>query len=159
MGLLLCLLGALVFGLLACVSKIAEERGCTASGLVVSLFGWAALAMLLRATSLHSGSPISLKVVAIGSACGICAAVSYFAFQTSIKIGQVTVGWLMMNVSAGVPAAVSIWVYKEKMTPTKILAFALGLVSVLCLFGGQRLEDREAVKVDVEEDKTACGSC
>jgi drug/metabolite transporter (DMT)-like permease len=58
----------------------------------------------------------------------------------------------MMNVSSGVPAAVSVWVYKEKLTPIKIIAFALGLVSVLCLFWGQKIEAREAVKVSVEKD-------
>jgi drug/metabolite transporter (DMT)-like permease len=152
MGLILCFLGALAFGLLACVSKIAEQRSCAASGLVVSLFGWATLAMLLRTTALHSGFRMPLNVVAVAVVFGICAAVAYFAFQTSIKIGKVTVGWLMMNVSSGVPAAVSVWVYKEKLTPIKIIAFALGLVSVLCLFWGQKIEAREAVKVSVEKD-------
>jgi drug/metabolite transporter (DMT)-like permease len=84
------------------------------------------------------------KAVAIAVACGICAAVAYLAFQTSIKTGKVTVGWLMMNLSSGVPAAVSIWIYKEKLSPIKIIAFALGLASVLCLFWGQKSESRVA---------------
>jgi len=92
------------------------------------------------------------KVVLVAVAFGIGAAVAYLAFQTSIKIGKVTVGWLMMNLSSVVPAAVSIWVYKEKLTPLKIVAFALGLGSVLCLFWAQKTEPRETDRVSRERD-------
>lgn len=144
MGLLFCFLGALAFGVLGSVSKVAEQRQCAASGLVVGMCGWAALAMLVRTFMLPTGFHIPLKVVPVAVACGVCAAVAYFAYQTSIKVGKVTVGWLMMNLSAGVPAVVSIWVYDEKLTPIKIIAFALGLISVLCLFQGQRIDARAA---------------
>lgn len=152
MGLLFCFLGALAFGLLACVSKVAERRNCGASALVVSLFGWATLAMLLRTSSQSSGFKVPLKVIPVAVGFGICASVAYFAFQTSIKIGKVTVGWLMMNLSAGVPAVVSIWVYREELTPLKIVAFSLGLISILCLFWGQRLDQRESQKAKIRED-------
>lgn len=152
MGILFCFLSALAFGLLACVSKVAEQRNCAASALVVSLFGWATLAMFARTSSVGSGFKVPLKIIPIAVGFGICASVAYFAFQTSIKIGKVTVGWLMMNLSAGVPAVVSIWVYREKLTPLKIVAFGLGLVSILCLFWGQRMDEREARKLKQERD-------
>jgi drug/metabolite transporter (DMT)-like permease len=144
MGLFFCLLGALAFGLLGSVSKLAEQRGCAASGLVLSLYGWATLAMLLRTSALPSGFHMPFKVVPVAVVFGICSAVAYFAFQSSIKIGKVTVGWMMMNVSSGVPAAASVWIYGEKLTPIKIIAFTLGLLSVLCLFWGRRAESRAA---------------
>jgi drug/metabolite transporter (DMT)-like permease len=92
------------------------------------------------------------KVVPVAVAFGICAAVAYLAFQTSIKIGKITIGWLMMNLSTVVPAAASIWVYKEKLTPLKIVAFALGLASVLCSFWAQKTEAPETVKLGGEKD-------
>ena len=61
-------------------------------------------------------------------------------------------GWLIMNLSSVVPAAVSIWVYKEKLTPLKIVAFALGLASVLCSFWAQKTEAPETVKLGGEKD-------
>lgn len=150
MGLLSCFLGALAFGLLGCVSKVAEQRDCAASALVVSLSGWAALAMLIRTSALGPGFRIPLKVIPVAICFGICAAVAFFAYQTSIKIGKVTVGWLMMKLSAGVPALVSIWIYKEKLTPIRVIAFALGLVSVFCLFWGHRMEARNLKKLSLE---------
>jgi len=151
-GLLFCFLGALAFGFLACVSKVAEQRNCAASALVVSLFGWATLAMFAQTFSAGSGFRVPLKVVPLAVGFGICAAVAYFAFQTSIKIGKVTVGWLMMNLSSGVPAVVSIWIYRERLTPIKIVAFCLGLISILCLFWGQRIDQREARKLKEERE-------
>ena len=150
MGLLFCVLGAVAFGLLGSVSKVAEQHNCNASALVVAVFGWATLVMFLRTESLHSGFQIPLKAVTIAAVFGICAAVAYFAFQTSIKVGKVTVGWLMMNLSSGVPAVVSIWIYKEKLTPIKIVALALGVASIFCLFWGQTAEARTAVQPNGE---------
>lgn len=152
MGLLFCLLGALAFGAQGSVSKLAEQRRCVASGLVVSMCGWAAVAMLGRSLTLPSGFNVPLRVVPVAVACGFCSAVAYFAFQTSIQVGKVTVAWLMMGLSAGVPAVVSIWVYNEKLTATKIIAFALGLAAVLCLFQGQRIDAREAVSANAKKD-------
>jgi hypothetical protein len=48
-----------------------------------------------------------------------------------------------MNLSAGVPALVSVGLYGEKLTPLKSLAFCLALIALFCLFQGNRLEARE----------------
>jgi hypothetical protein len=50
----------------------------------------------------------------------------------------------MMNLSAGVPAVVSIWKYREKLTTLKVAAFALVLVSIFFMFWGQKIEERLA---------------
>lgn len=139
-GILLCILGALSFGLLACVSKIGERKNCNSSALVVWLFGWAALVMLCRSLTVTDRPHLTLPVIALAIVCGICAAVAYLAFQTSITIGKMTVGWLILNLSAGIPALVSIWLYGEKLTPLKSIAFGLAVLSLICLFQGNRLE-------------------
>ncbi len=143
-GIFLCFLAALAFGLSACVSKVADRQNCRASALVVSLFGWAAALMFLRTFASGTGFHLPGKATGIAVVFGVCAAVAIFAFQTSIAIGDVTVAWLVMNLSAGVPAAVSIWVYGEPLTLLKCVAFVVGLVSLACLFQGKRLERREA---------------
>ncbi|MGH9328613.1 MAG: EamA family transporter [Terriglobia bacterium] len=144
MGLLFCFASAVSFGLLGCVSKLAERKKCNAAALVISLLAWATLLMFLRSASLQSKSHLPGKAIAIAIVFGICGAVAYFAFQMSIEIGKVTVGWLMMNLSAGVPAVVSIWMYNEKLTPLKMIAFALALLAVFLLFWGQKVEQRQA---------------
>jgi drug/metabolite transporter (DMT)-like permease len=144
MGLLFCFLGAISFGLLACVSKGAERKNSNASGFVVSVCGWAALAMLIRSAFIKSGYHLPSNAIAVAVVCGVCAAVAYLAFQTSIRVGKVTVAWLMMNLSAAVPTVVSIWKYHEKLTTLKVAAFALVLVSIFFLFWGQKIEEYAA---------------
>ena len=140
MGVLMCIGGAVSFGLLACVSKMAERRDCNTSALIVWLFGWATLFMFGQSLTLHGTVHMTWTVVALAVTLGSFAAIAYFAFQTSIARGKVTVGWLMMNLSAGVPAAVSIWMYGEKLSLLKSIAFGLAVVSLICLFQGNRLE-------------------
>jgi drug/metabolite transporter (DMT)-like permease len=139
-GILVCILGALSIGLLACVSKIAERKNCNSSALVVWLFAWACLVMLGRSLIVTDRPHLTPPVIALAIVCGICSAVAYLAFQTSITIGKMTVGWLVLNLSAGIPALISIWLYREKLTPLKCIAFGLAILSLICLFQGNRLE-------------------
>jgi len=139
-GLMFCFLGALSFGLLACASKFAERRNCQASVLVVLLFAWATLVMLVRSAGLPAPLSLPLKAAAVAVACGICAAVAYYAFQFSIGFGKVSVAWLMMNISSAIPAVVSVFVYGEKLTLLKIIALGLVLLSLYFIFRGRRAE-------------------
>ncbi|MGO8816675.1 MAG: hypothetical protein ACLQVG_18720 [Terriglobia bacterium] len=149
MGLLFCFLGAISFGLLGSALKAAERKKANAAGLVVAAYAWPAMIMLVQTLLLKSSGHIPGRVWVIAVIFGICAAVASLAFQVSISIGKVTVGWLMMNLSAGVPVVVSIYVYHEKLTLLKIVAFGLVLVSILFLSWGQVME-RRAVSAAAE---------
>ena len=140
MGMLFCFLGAISFGLLGSALKAAERRKANAAGLVISAYAWPALIMLVRTLLLKSGDHVPTSVYVIAVVFGICTAVASLAFQVSISIGKVTVGWLMMNLSAGVPVVVSIWMYHEKLTTLKVVAFGLVLVSIFFLSWGQVIE-------------------
>ena len=140
-GLLFCFLGALSFGLLGCASKLAERRNCRASLLVVYVFAWATLVMLARSAGLLSPFSLPLKAVAVAIVCGACAAVAYYAFQSSIQVGKVSVAWLMMNISSAIPAVVSVFVYKERMTPLKVFALLLVLAALFLIYQGRQTED------------------
>jgi len=149
-GLIFCLMGAVFFGALGCVSKLAERRNCNPPALVVCAFLWATPIMLLRA-SLGGDFSLPWKAVWVALACGICAAVAYLAFQVSIRSGKVTVAWLMMNLSAGVPAVVSIWLYKEELSFLKLSSLGLVLISLVLLFRGYSLEAKRKPAVGNEE--------
>ncbi len=159
MGLLFCFLGAISFGLLGSALKAAERRKANAAGLVVAAYAWPALMMLVRTLLLKPGGHIPAKVFMIAVIFGICAAVASLAFQVSISIGKVTVGWLMMNLSAGVPVAVSIWMYREKLTPLKVGAFGLVVVSIVFLAYGQVIEKRARRQSCERRMSLPCGSC
>ena len=142
MGVLFSFLGALSFGLLGTTLKVAERRKADAAGLVVSSYAWPALFMLVKTLLLQPGGRFPAKVFVIAVIFGACAAVASLAFQVSIRVGKVTVGWLMMNLSSGVPAVVSVWMYHEELTLLKVVALGLVLVSISFLSWGQVIERR-----------------
>jgi len=153
-GILICFLGTLSFGLLGCASKAAERRNCQPSPLLLMVYVWATLVMLIRSAGLSSPLSLPFKAYAVAVACGICSALAYYAFQLSIGFGQVAVGWLMMNVSSAVPAIVSIFVYGEKLTPLKILALSMVLVSLYFIFLGRRSETKVETSATPAEKQT-----
>jgi EamA domain-containing membrane protein RarD len=142
-GIVLCFLSALSFGIAACVGKVAERQNCKASALIASLFGCAFVLMLGRTLAFGVGFHLPNKATALAIVLGVCSATALVAFQTSISLGKLTVAWLVMNLSAGIPALVSIWVYREHFTLLKCVAFAVAIVSLACLFQGKRLERQE----------------
>jgi len=146
MSMSFCFLGAISFGLLGSALKAAERRKANAAGLVVSAYAWPALLMLVRTLLLKPGGHVPTKVYVIAVIFGICAAVASLAFQVSISIGKVTVGWLMMNLSAGVPVVVSIRMYHERLTGLKLIALGLVLVSIFFLSWGQVIEKRDSAR-------------
>lgn len=144
MGLPACFVASLSFAMMACVSKIAERKQCRAQALVVCLMGWSTLLMMTWSITLHSGFQIPLKAAAAAIGFGVASAVGFLAFLRSVQIGNVTVGWLLMNLACGVPAVISIAVYHEKVSTLKMVAFALALFSLFLLFSGQKLDARRA---------------
>ena len=143
LGLFFCILGAVSFGLLGCVSKMAERRRCNSSAVVFWMICWAAIFTLVRTLTQKPIMHLSWPVVGLAVGFGFCSVIAFVAFQMSIEIGKVTVGWLFMNLSAGVPTLVSIALYGEKLTTLKSLAFCLALIALFCLFQGNRLEARD----------------
>jgi drug/metabolite transporter (DMT)-like permease len=139
-GILFCLLGTLSFGLLGCASKGAERRNCQTGAFIAMVYVWAVVVMLIRTAAGPTHFSLPLKAVFVAIACGSCSAIAYYAFQFSIGFGKVAVGWLMMNVSAAIPAIVSLFVYGEKLTRLKIFAFGLALISLALIFRGRRAE-------------------
>jgi EamA domain-containing membrane protein RarD len=146
MGLFIALLAPISFGLLGCVSKVAERKKCRASAIVLSLMGWSCAIMLVRSATQQAGYQIPARAAIAAFGFGIVGAVAFFAFQKSIEIGKVTPGWLAMNLSMGVPAIASIVLYHEKLTFLKLAAFALALVALLLIFWGRMREGDSARK-------------
>ncbi len=145
-GLLFCILAMVCFGALGSVSKLAERSNCDSSLLVVFLFGWATLATGLRTILAGLAFSMPLRAIAVAVICGICASVAYLAFQSSIAYGNVASGWLVMNVSAGIPALASIVIFHEAVSLIKLVALILAAIAVFFVFIGRKaLEQKRLV--------------
>lgn len=144
MGLLLCFLGMIAFGLLGTFSKAAERKACRADALTVAVFACATLAMAIRTMAGGAGFALPARAALAALGCGVCGAVAYYAFQSSMRLGQLSSAWLMMNLSAAAPALASVALYGERLSALKVVALALVAAAVLLLFSGHRSEDTAA---------------
>jgi drug/metabolite transporter (DMT)-like permease len=88
LGLLFCVLGAVSFGLLGCVSKMAERRRCNSSAVVTWMICWATIFMLSRTLTQNPIVRLSWPVVGLAVGFGFCAVIAFVAFQMSIEIGK-----------------------------------------------------------------------
>jgi drug/metabolite transporter (DMT)-like permease len=71
---------------------------------------------------------------------GALAILAFWLFLYGLQFGKLTSSWIFMNLSAVVPAALSVMIYHEAITLTKILVLALVVASILLLWKDKQLE-------------------
>lgn len=147
LGLAFMLVALLCFGCLGLTAKAADLRACRPSALYAFVFLWAALfAGGFLWFSGATAEPVPSAVLWIAAPFGISAAVGGLAFQSAIRHGKISTGWLIINLSAVIPALASTWIYREALNVRKSLAVILIFASIYLLW-----KDRS-------EDERSCGS-
>ena len=87
-----------------------------------------------------AAEPVPAAVLWIAAPFGVSAAVGGLAFQSAIHCGKISTGWLIINLSAVVPALASTWIYREALNSRKSVVVGLIFVSI-CLLWKDRAED------------------
>jgi drug/metabolite transporter (DMT)-like permease len=118
-----------VLGLL---HKHADRRDCRPEQINLLLFAWSALFGLasLAGAGHHPGVPLQVWQVALP--CGIFAATAVLLFQIGVRQGLIATSWLVINLSAAIPVAVSVAWYGENVSSRQALAL-LALIAALVL--------------------------
>lgn len=138
------MIAALVcYGMLGVFAKIADNRGCRPRSLYMLLFFWACLFVCgFVVFSEHANFAIPNKVYWIALPFGMLAAVAGLAFQTGIHYGKISTSWLIINLSAIVPAVFSIVVYHERLTLKIVVVLLLTGISIYLLWKDKKAEER-----------------
>ena len=138
------MIAALVcYGMLGVFAKIADNRGCRPRSLYLLLFFWACLFVCgFVVIAEHARFEVPGKVYWIALPFGIVAAIAGLAFQTGIHYGKISTSWLIINLSAIVPAVCSIAIYHERLTPKIIVVLLLTGLSIYLLWQDKKAEER-----------------
>jgi len=144
------LLGLLSFAAMGIIHKIGDRRH--AQPLPIALYALVAAGVLssvrvvgthaLSSGSLSSGSlssafalpPILLIALPFGAAAGL----SLWFFQRGLRYGSIATSWLLINLSAGLPAVLSVLVYREALGWKKVLVLGLIVLALLLLWWDRR---------------------
>jgi drug/metabolite transporter (DMT)-like permease len=142
------LLSALVgFGMLGIFHKVADHPTCRPRMVTMLLLFWGAvLTGLYTAFFNAKGLHLPGKVLAIGAAGGVLSSLALFAFQASLRFGKISTSWLIINLCVAVPVALSIVVYRERVTPGKAVGMLLVLAAILLLWWDKKLDLERAGK-------------
>ena len=133
-------LGLLSFAAMGIVHKIGDRLHGQPLPIALYAMVTAAACSALRVIWTHAlpagmkMPPLLLIALPFGVAAGLC----LWFFQTGLRHGSISTSWLIINLSAGVPAVLSILVYHEVVSTKKAFGLALMVISLLLLWWDRR---------------------
>ena len=134
MGFFYIVLSIAGFSLIAVGAKFADLKRCRPVPLCALTYAWAMAAASLFALGTGRGPQAPAQVYGIAVLFGVSSVIGILALQYGIRYGKISTSWLIINLSAAVPAAGSVLVYHEQVSPRKALALVLVAVSVFLLW-------------------------
>jgi drug/metabolite transporter (DMT)-like permease len=142
MGYLYMILSLTCFGLLGILAKVADLRECKPGAVYTLAYGWSLLVGVLF-VSLFRGADFQVPpaVYAIALPFGAASVIGGMVFLAGIRYGKISTSWLIINLSAAIPAIGSIVLYHERVNPRKIAVVALAAVSVFLLWKDKQSDE------------------
>jgi drug/metabolite transporter (DMT)-like permease len=144
LGYLFAVLAMLSIGILGILSKLGDRYGCTPLNTALTLFGGSTIFMGLY-VSLVQKATLRPPAMVSGTAIffGALAILAFWVFLYGLQYGKITTSWIFMNLSAIVPATLSVVIYHEAITLTKTLVLALVVASIVLLWKDKQQESAE----------------
>jgi drug/metabolite transporter (DMT)-like permease len=151
-GYLFALLAMLSIGVLGVLSKLADVHGCKPLNTSLVLFGGSALIMAGHVVvGQHESLVPPLAVGATAVVFGGLAILAFWVFLYGLQFGKITSSWIFMNLSAIVPATLSVLIYREYVSAAKAVVLVLVVVSILLLWKDKQQENETASDTAREE--------
>lgn len=143
LGYLYMVLSLTSFGLIGIFAKFADTRGCRPSAVYTLAYGWSMLFSALFVVLFRGGSfHVPGVVYAIALPFGVASAIGGIVFMSGIRYGKISTSWLIINLSAAIPAIGSVLFYGEPVNPRKIAVLLLAVVSMLLLWKDKQEDER-----------------
>lgn len=143
LGYVYMILSLTCFALIGIVAKYADVQGCKPSAVYTLAYTWALLFSFLFVVFSGAHFYVPTVVYAVALPFGAASAIGGIVFMAGIRYGKISTSWLIINLSAAIPAVGSIVIYHEKMNSKKIAVLLLAVVSVLLLWKDKQADEKE----------------
>lgn len=142
MGYFYMILSLTCFGFIGIFAKIADLRGCKPGAVYTLAYAWSVLfgamfVVIFRGADFH----VPPVVYAIALPFGVASVIGGMVFLAGVRYGKISTSWLIINLSAAIPAVGSIALYHEHASPRKMAVVALAVVSVFLLWKDKQAEE------------------
>jgi drug/metabolite transporter (DMT)-like permease len=141
LGYLFAVLAMLSIGMTGILSKLSDRYNCTPLNTSLIVFGGSSVLMGLYVSLVQRASLLPPAVVSeTGLVFGVIAILAFAIFLYGLQFGKLTSSWIFLNLSAIVPAVLSILIYREAVTLTKILVLGMVVASIVLLWKDKQRE-------------------
>ena len=131
------------FGLIGIFAKYADMQGCKPSAVYSLAYAWSLcfgiVFILVTGGAFHIPSVVYKVALPFGAA----SAIGGIVFMAGIRYGKISTSWLIINLSAAIPAALSVAIYHEPMSAKKVGVLVLAIASVLLLWKDKQADERK----------------
>lgn len=146
LGYLFAVLAMLSIGILGILSKLGDRYGCTPLNTALVLFGGSSVFMGCYVSLVQRATLVPPAIVSgTASFFGALAILAFWVFLYGLQFGKITTSWIFMNLSAIVPASLSVAIYHEAITLTKTLVLALVVASIVLLWKDKQQESTQGL--------------
>ncbi len=132
------------FAAMGVIHKIGDRYTCSALNIALFTMATSCVLSLIYAAVSQPASLSSwhLSVPLIALPFGVSAAAALWLFQRGLRYGRIATSWLLINLSAAVPTALSVVVYHEPLSLRKMGIMLLIVISLVLLWW-DRKQDRD----------------
>jgi drug/metabolite transporter (DMT)-like permease len=133
-------LGLVSFASMGVLHKLGDHMEANPLSLALIAMSTGSPASLLYALIFQRNAIEHLPRIAVLLALpfGASAALGLWFLQKALRHGNIATSWLMINLSAGIPTALSMIFYREPLTPRKSVAFLLMIAALVLLWWDRR---------------------
>jgi drug/metabolite transporter (DMT)-like permease len=89
-----------------------------------------------------------MVIYAIALPFGVASVIGGMVFLAGIRYGKISTSWLIINLSAAIPAVGSVVLYHEQVNARKIAVVALAAVAVILLWKDKKSEEAKQMSAD-----------
>lgn len=142
MGYVYMVLSLTCFGLIGIFAKVADLRGCKPGVVYTLAYGWSLLFGAVFVVFLRGADfRVPAVVYAIALPFGVLSVIGGIAFMAGVRYGKISTSWLIINLSAAIPAAGSVLLYHEQVSVRKVVVIALAILAVFLLWKDKQQEE------------------
>jgi hypothetical protein len=94
---------------------------------------------------------VPIAVYAIGLPFGVASVIGGIVFSRRRSLRKISTSWLIINLSAAIPAIGSIAFYHEHVRPRRIAVVALAIVSMFLLWKEKQSDEAKQVAAGAPE--------
>jgi drug/metabolite transporter (DMT)-like permease len=148
-GFLYIILSLTCFGSIGILVKFASLRRCRPGAVYALAYAWCVLFAIGFVIWFRGGAfHVPGSVYAIAVPFGIMNAIGGIVFMAGVRFGKISTSWLIINLSAAIPAVGSVVLYHESVSAKKLAVLALAALAVLLLWKDKQEDETQRAQAE-----------